>query len=156
MKPWLRSTIFSCIGVVISTLSSIVLAKLYTGTEWKIEGPLLFAIALVILASHFGAIISVPGSLIGAAMFAFFLYNPQNSFRINSDSERSTLAWMILTSVALSYLLYPTRKVRRRFEVHDNGGAPENSSSARSSEGQEAAKAPAISKRGEIGAAGER
>ena len=112
MKAWLRSTLFYCLGVLISTLCAIVLAKLYNGTEWKIEGPLLFAITLVILASHFGAMISVAGALLGAAMFAFFLYNPENSFRVSSETDRSTLAWMILISVSLSYLLYPTRSVR--------------------------------------------
>jgi K+-sensing histidine kinase KdpD len=87
----------------------VVLAKLFAGTEWKMEAPLLFAVALVVLASHFGAIISVAGSLLAAAVFAYLLYSPHYSLAVTNDTERSTLAWMVLVSVALSYLLYPTR-----------------------------------------------
>jgi K+-sensing histidine kinase KdpD len=119
------STLYTCLGVAISTLCAVVLAKLYTGTEWKIEAPLLFAVTLVILASHFGAAISVAGSLLAALVFAFLLYTPENSIRVASDTERSTLAWMILISISLSYLLYPTRSSKnhgngRERDGHDN------------------------------------
>jgi K+-sensing histidine kinase KdpD len=96
-----------------------VLAKLFAGTEWKMDGPLLFAVVLVILASHFGAVISVAGSLLAAAVFAFLLYSPEHSLRVVNDADRSTLAWMVLISVSLSYLLYPTRNGNGR----DRGGA---------------------------------
>ena len=112
------STLQTFLGVVISTLCAIVLAKLYTGTEWRIEAPLLFAVALVILASHFGAAISVASSLLAALVFAFFLFNPENSIRVVRETDRATLAWMILISVSLSYLLYPTRPGRN----HGDGG----------------------------------
>jgi K+-sensing histidine kinase KdpD len=110
VKRHVLSALYSCLGVAISTFCAIVLAKLYTGTEWKFEAPLLFAVALVILASHFGAVISLSGSLIAAAVFAFLLYNPANSLQVASETDRSTLAWMILISTSLSYLLYPTRE----------------------------------------------
>ena len=157
MKAWLRSTLFYSLGVIISTLCAIVLAKLYAGTEWKVEGPLLFAITLVILASHFGATISVAGALLGAAMFAFFLYNPENSFRIHSEAERSTLAWMILASIALSYLLYPTGSVvpgvpAREVDGRTNSDAAATGNSARMGTGHEIAKAPPLSGGREIGA----
>jgi K+-sensing histidine kinase KdpD len=105
------STLYSCLGVAISTFCAVVLAKLFSGTESRIDAPILFAIALVILSSHFGAIISVAGSLLAAVVFAFLLYSPENSMRVAADSDRSTLAWMILVSVSLSYLLYPNRNV---------------------------------------------
>ena len=152
MKAWLRSTIFYCLGVLISTFCSIVLAKLYNGTEWKIVGPLLFAVALVILSSHFGAIISLAGAVLGAAMFAFFLYNPENSFRVNSETDRSTLAWMMLISVSLSYLLYPTRKVHaipaeREHNDRSNSIAPRSGGSHEIRRG--VVEAPVLAKQGE-------
>ena len=157
MKAWLRSILFYVLGVVISTLCAIVLAKLYSGTEWKIEGPLLFAITLVILSSHFGAAISGAGALLGAAMFAFFLYNPENSFRVSSETDRSTLAWMILISVSLSYLLYPTRKVSAAHDSRELQGR-KNSDPLQTGNDhaipREIGRAPALANRGELGATG--
>jgi len=154
VKAWLRAALFYWLGVIISTLCAIVLAKLYTGTGWKIEGPLLFAITLVVLASHFGAAISVAGALLGAAMFAFFLYNPENSFRVTSETDRSTLAWMVLISVALSYLLYPTRKVRaaaseRELNSRSNGNSPQSGHLRETR--REIEPAPALANKGESG-----
>jgi uncharacterized protein DUF4118 len=108
VKPRLTSALSSCLGVLISTVCAVVLAKLFAGTSWKMEAPLLFAVALVILASRFGAVISVAGSLLAAAIFAYMLYSPEHSLTVASDSERSTLAWMVLVSISISYLLYPT------------------------------------------------
>jgi K+-sensing histidine kinase KdpD len=114
VKRGLASALHACLGVLISTFCAVVLAKLFAGTEWKMEAPLLFAVALVILASHFGAIISVASSLLAAAVFAFMLYSPQHSWAVTNDTERATLAWMVLISVSLSYLLYPSRNGRNR------------------------------------------
>jgi K+-sensing histidine kinase KdpD len=157
VKAWLRSTIFYFLGVLISTLCAIVLAKLYTGTGWKIGGPLLFAITLVILSSHFGASISVASALLGAAMFSFFLYNPENSFQVSSETDRSTLAWMILISVSLSYLLYPTRKVgalpdSRELQGRTNSDLPQIGKDLANH--QEIGRSPALANRGELGAPG--
>ena len=127
------SRLYSWLGVVISTLCALVLAKLFAGTELKLQGPVLFTIALVILSSHFGAEISVAGSLLAAGVFAFVLYSPENSLQVAKDSERSTLGWMVLVSISLSYLLYPTRSrptagessnVPTRGEDREIGNAP--------------------------------
>ena len=127
MKRWLKSTLSTCLGVAISTLYAFLLANLYTGTEWKTEAPVLFAITLIILASYFGAAISVAGSLLAVVVFAFLLYNPANSLQVASEADRSTLAWMSLISISLSYLLYPTRRSR-------NGGNGGKGSSQESSQ----------------------
>ena len=121
------SRLYSCLGIVISTLCALVLAKLFAGVEWKMGGPLLFAIALVILSSHFGAEISVAGSLLAVAVFAFLLYSPEHSIQVANQYERSTLGWMVLVSISLSYLLYPTRNRRQIVDTssevppHSNG-----------------------------------
>ena len=137
------SRLYSWLGVVISTLCALVLAKLFAGTELKLQGPVLFTIALVILSSHFGAEISVAGSLLAAGVFAFVLYSPENSLQVAKDSERSTLGWMVLVSISLSYLLYPTRS-RRPI-------AGESSNLPTRGEDREIGSAPAIGSAQEIG-----
>lgn len=126
MKHRVLSALYSCLGVLISTFCAFVLAKLFTGTQWTIEAPLLYAAALVILASHFGAVITPVSALIAVAVFAELLYHPLFTLSVQSETDRSTLAWMVLISVSLSYLLYPTRNrgshEKDRTDVANEGG----------------------------------
>lgn len=109
MKPKLICILESCLGIIASSMFSVVIAKVFVRTQWKLVVPFLFAVVLVMLASRFRAMISVTGSLIGAAIFAYLLYSPLYSIHVTSESERNSLAWMILLSVSLSYLLFPSR-----------------------------------------------
>ena len=109
MKPKLICILQSCLGIIIGSVFSVVLAKVFVRTQWKLVAPFLFAVVLVMLASRFRAMVSVTGSLIGAAVFAYLLYSPLYSIHVASESERNSLAWMILLSVSLCYLLYPSR-----------------------------------------------
>jgi hypothetical protein len=77
-------------------------------SDWKTVAPFLFSVVMVLLASWFGAIISVAGSLLAAVIFAMLLFPPLYSLRVDDESAWHALAWMILFSVSLSYLLYPS------------------------------------------------
>jgi K+-sensing histidine kinase KdpD len=109
MKTKLLYTLQSTIGVAVSALCAIGVALIFSRTHWKLAAPFLFAAVLVLLASRFGAMVSVVGSLIAAMIFALLLFSPAHSLHIEDESERATLAWMILLSVSASYLLFPSR-----------------------------------------------
>jgi K+-sensing histidine kinase KdpD len=108
MKTKLLCTLQSCLGIVVSALCAVAIAKLFARTDWKLAAPFLFAAVLVLLASRFGAAISVPGSLLAAMIFALLLFSPLHSLHVENESERASLYWMTLLSVSLSYLLYPS------------------------------------------------
>jgi K+-sensing histidine kinase KdpD len=97
----------SCFGIALSVLCAVAVATVFARTEYKLAGPVLFALVLVILASCFGAAISIPGAGLAAIIFAFLLFPPLHSLHVEEGAQRDDLAWMILSSVALSYLLYP-------------------------------------------------
>jgi K+-sensing histidine kinase KdpD len=109
MKTKLICILQSCLGIALSALCAVILAKVFSRTHWKIVAPVLCAVVLVMLASRFGAVISVLGSLLAAMIFALLLFPPLYSLHIDDASDRDSLAWMILSSVSLSYLLYPSR-----------------------------------------------
>jgi K+-sensing histidine kinase KdpD len=107
MKTKLLYTLQSSIGVAVSALCAIAVALVFSRTHWKLAAPFLFAAVLVLLASRFGAMVSVVGSLLATLIFATLLFSPVHSFRVDDENERATLAWMILLSVSASYLLFP-------------------------------------------------
>ena len=112
MKTNLLFTLQSTLGVAISALCAIAVALVFSRTHWKLAAPFFFAAVLVLLAGRFGAMVSILGSLLGCAIFAFFLFSPAHSFRVENATERATLSWMILLSVSASYLLFPKRSGR--------------------------------------------
>jgi len=112
MKTKMLYTLQSTIGVAVSALCAIAVALVFSRTHWKLAAPFFFAAVLVLLASRFGAMVSILGSLLAAAIFAFLLFSPRHSFHVENEAERATLAWMILLSVSASYLLFPKRPDR--------------------------------------------
>jgi K+-sensing histidine kinase KdpD len=109
MKTKLLCTLQSCLGIVLSAVCAIAFAKLFSRTHWKLAAPFLFAAVLVLLASRFGAAISVAGSMLAAIIFALLLFPSLHPLRVEDDAARATLAWMILLSISASYLLFPSR-----------------------------------------------
>jgi K+-sensing histidine kinase KdpD len=109
MKKRLVYTLQSTLGIAVSALCAIAVALIFSRTHWKMAAPFLFAAVLVLLAGRFGAMVSVVGSLLGALIFATLLFSPIHSLHVENESERATLAWMILLSVSASYLLFPSR-----------------------------------------------
>uniref|UniRef100_UPI003979B23F hypothetical protein n=1 Tax=Salmonella sp. SAL4434 TaxID=3159889 RepID=UPI003979B23F len=49
----------------------------------------------------------VLGSILAGLVFAWFLYAPLGSIRVNDSSARGNLGWMVLAAVAVSNLLFP-------------------------------------------------
>ena len=109
MKPKLLATLHSTFGIAVSAVSAIAVALIFSRTQWKLAAPFLFAAVLVILAGRFGAMVSVVGSLLAAMIFATLLFSPAHSLHVANETERATLAWMILLAVSASYLLFPSR-----------------------------------------------
>jgi K+-sensing histidine kinase KdpD len=109
MKTKLMYTLHSTIGIAASAISAVAVALIFARTPWKLAAPFFFAAVLVLLASRFGAMVSVVGSLLAAVIFALILFSPGHTLHVAGESERATLAWMILLSVSASYLLFPSR-----------------------------------------------
>jgi K+-sensing histidine kinase KdpD len=108
MKIRLLFALQSTLGVAVSAISAIAVALVFSRTHWKLAAPFLFAVVLVMLAGRFGAAVSVVGSMLAAAIFATLLFSPAHSMHVQDENARATLAWMILLSVSVSYLLFPS------------------------------------------------
>jgi K+-sensing histidine kinase KdpD len=108
MKTKWLYTLQSTLGIAVSALCAIAMALAFSRTQLKLLAPFLFAAVLVLLASRFGAMVSVVGSFLAALIFAYLLFTPLHSLQVENPAERASLAWMILLSVSASYLLFPS------------------------------------------------
>ncbi len=106
-----RRPLSVALGTVLSAIVAAVASVLFARSSWRGLLPLAFVIVLLPLSKYFGVTVSLTGSIAAAAVFAVLLFSPLGSPRIDNDSARMSLGWMILGSVALSYLLFPSRNI---------------------------------------------
>ena len=97
-------------GALLSLVAALVIAKVFSHSQFRMLVPLGFVAILVALASRFGSIVSVVGAVLSAMAFAYFLFPPLFSLRVEDTVARENLSWMTLSAIALSYLLFPPRK----------------------------------------------
>jgi K+-sensing histidine kinase KdpD len=91
-------------------MAALVTTKVFFHSQLRVLVPLGFVAVLVALASRFGPIVSVMGAVLSAMVFAYFLFPPLFSLRVDDPVARENLAWMVLSAIAFSYLLFPPRK----------------------------------------------
>lgn len=111
MNPKYQRPLNVIFGTALSALVAVAASLFFARSSWRGLLPLAFVAVLVLLAGRFGVTVSLTGSIIAALIFSLMLFTPIGSTRIESDSARSSLGWMIVGSVALSYLFYPSRGV---------------------------------------------
>ena len=71
--------------------------------------PLLFIAVIVFAAMRFGMLASAIGSLTATLVFAYFLFTPIGSFRVQKGEARTNLAWMLLIGVPAGYFAWSTK-----------------------------------------------
>jgi len=101
-------------GVLVTAAAAMIASLLFAAQPWRVFVPLAFVVVLVMIASRYGLAVAIIGSALTAVIFAHFLFSPLGSLRVESSAARTNLAWMILASVAVSYLLFPSHRIRNR------------------------------------------
>ena len=109
-------------GLFLTLAAAFIVAGLFSHSNFRLFVPLGFVFVLIVLAARFGLIVSVLGSLVAAIVFAYRLYPPLGSIHDERAAARASLGWMILSAVALSFLLFPPRARPNRPR---DDGAPE-------------------------------
>jgi K+-sensing histidine kinase KdpD len=67
--------------------------------------PLVCLVFIVIVAIRFGARSGIIGSILATIVFCFALFPPVGALRVDDQTERANVVWMLLGGISLSYLL---------------------------------------------------
>lgn len=95
----------SAIGVTACGAAAALLALLFWNSRFYILATVIFTLVVVAVAIHFGRSVGILGTLLGAAIFALWLYPPLGSLRVDSQQARGSLNALLLGGLVLSYLL---------------------------------------------------
>lgn len=95
----------SAIGITLCGSAAALLALVFWNSRFYILATVLFTLVVVAVAVYFGRAVGILGTLLGAAIFALWLYPPLGSLRVNSQQARGSLNALLLGGLVLSYLL---------------------------------------------------
>jgi K+-sensing histidine kinase KdpD len=89
-------------------------AWLLTLVNWdkssRVLVPFAYLAIILLLGALYGRTVGILGSIVAALVFAHSLFAPVGSLQVSQQDSRASLAWMLLTGVALSFLLLPSNK----------------------------------------------
>ncbi len=107
MRNTLARLARSSIALLVCALAAWGVAGLAQHHPWRHAVP--FAFLLVIWSAGLvgGRTVGTLASVVAAFIFAHQLFGPLGSIRVEDQSARSALSWMLLAGVAGSYLLLP-------------------------------------------------
>ena len=106
----------SLIGIAACAGAALGTSALASGHSWQVWVPLGFSALLLFIAWFSGARVGILGTLLAAAVFAFFLFSPVGSLRVASSAARTNLGWMLLIGITFSLLFAPPTSGSRRRE----------------------------------------
>jgi K+-sensing histidine kinase KdpD len=102
---WLNALI-GCLACAICATLLILVTR---GTPYRPMIPLFFIAVIVAVALRFGMIAVTLGSVLATMLFAYFLFTPIGSFRVQKGEARTNLVWMLLVGVPVGYFAWSTR-----------------------------------------------
>lgn len=112
----------TAIGTLLCASIALILALLFHQTRLEVILPLVCLTVVVSVAARFGVATGVLGSIVSAMLLAYFVYAPQYSLRIVNHDARTSLSWLLLGGISLSFLFTP-RRAEATKEQEKNPGA---------------------------------
>jgi K+-sensing histidine kinase KdpD len=107
-KLRLAGPLYGLFGLLFCFIVALICAKLFVHSPWAQYVPLGFVVVLVFVAAQFGAMVSFLGAVVAVLVFAYSLYPPLGSLRVADATARESLSWMLLSVLAISFLLFPS------------------------------------------------
>jgi K+-sensing histidine kinase KdpD len=96
------------VGIALAAALGFAAAYLFAGSGISNTVPLFFVAVLFALSRRYGMAVAVVGSLLCAFIFAHWLFAPTGNWHVDSFAARRNLLWMVLGTIALSYLFAPS------------------------------------------------
>jgi K+-sensing histidine kinase KdpD len=117
------SVLDTAIGTLLCASVALVLALVFNQTRLELALPLVCLAVIVAVAARFGVATGVLGSIISALLLAYFVYSPEDSFRIANSDARANISWLLLGGISLSFLFTPRKNASvKEGEEHRRAG----------------------------------
>jgi K+-sensing histidine kinase KdpD len=103
-------TLDALIGTIFCAVLAALSVILFPRNGHHTALPLLFVVVIGLVATRYGALAGVLGSISAAMIFSYFWFLPIGSFSVTREAARSNLSWMLILGITVSYFLsFPAR-----------------------------------------------
>jgi K+-sensing histidine kinase KdpD len=110
LSPRGRYTLDTLIGTLLCATLALTMSLIFSDSHVRSTMPLLFIAVLFLAALRYGAMSGIFGGLVAALIFAYFLFTPIGSFRVERSPARDNLGWMLLVGIPVSYFVATSRE----------------------------------------------
>lgn len=114
MKPLWLERLWRALALLLCALGAWAFSLVPWRTSLRVFVPFAFLLIVLALGLVYGRMVGILGSIIAALVFARFMYEPVGSIRVDQQTARASLAWMLLAGVSLSFLLLPSSPRQQR------------------------------------------
>lgn len=90
---------------VVCGIAAALLSWFFKSSTSRALIPLVCLIFIVLVAIRYGARSGIIGSVLATIVFCFALFPPVGALRVEDQTERANVVWMLLGGISLSYLL---------------------------------------------------
>ncbi len=91
-------------GSLVCGIVAALLSWLFKSSTNRALVPLLCLVFIVVVAIRYGARSGIIGSILATLVFCFTLFPPVGTLRVDDQTERANVVWMLLGGISLSYL----------------------------------------------------
>ena len=71
--------------------------------------PLIFIVVLVAAALRYGMLATILGAVLATTIFAYLLFVPVGSFKVQKGEARTNLTWMVMVGIPAAYFAWSTK-----------------------------------------------
>jgi K+-sensing histidine kinase KdpD len=107
LPPKLPAMVDAAAGALLCAVLASAVCAATLDAPYRTQVPILFMVVLMFTGAIFGMRAGVLGTILAAAIFAYFLLSPVGHLSVANQSARANLGWMVLVGLSFSYLFGP-------------------------------------------------
>jgi K+-sensing histidine kinase KdpD len=121
-----RSAFFidTAIGVALCGIVAAVLSLVMGDVAGKPLLPLIFIVVIVAAALRYGLLSAILGAVLATVIFAYFLFVPVGSFKVQKGQARTNLSWMFMVGIPAAYFAWSTKVAARDMRAGEKLNQP--------------------------------
>src|SRR4051812_1964233 len=103
-RQWRESHVArSVAGFFLCCVGAGLFCLLFRDTATVASMPIVFLIAITLVAMNFGRLSAALGTCAAAFLFAMYLFEPIGELKVEDAHQRSSIGWLLLFGIAISF-----------------------------------------------------
>lgn len=108
-SPYLFLVLDTVIGALLCAIIASLLVLFTRGSDLRPIVPIVFICVIVLVSVRFSVLAATVGAVCATLLFAYFLFTPVGSFKVQKGEARNNLMWMLILGVPAGYFAWASK-----------------------------------------------